>query len=449
MAETKFDYNSVSSVYNQMKSINENIETLFTDIDKEMGNKMQVENEAVFGELGAQLLLDWDNISGCFPEFVQNFDNWSYLVASASGNYAQFEADVQAFKNANPLGVNSGGRTNSFISDSAFANALSQQELDDYASQVQFYQLTGATYIDTGMVSYLKKSDFWEGVELAMDAFVIFKGAKCAIAGGKAFASFTTKGGAKIAGKHVQHGGLLGKMTQTGNKYQAATEGFFKNNKFFQKFAGTKLGGKFVGAAGTAAHHTGRWSYFGSALRHGKYGGVAMDIVTQSYRNGALAISPWARRAAIGGYIGSQIIKNTGGYDANAYQVGNGFTTVLGDQVTINNAQYNFLGQSSSGTNIYADSNGNVVYQDKNGAMSTVTVKDSNGTYITANMNNVDEDSELSINGASLGQYSTFALSVDNTPTEDYDGYVAGVSEDVKKLQEHGLDEAVLQNATP
>ena len=33
MAETKFDYNSVSSVYNQMKSINENIETLFTDID--------------------------------------------------------------------------------------------------------------------------------------------------------------------------------------------------------------------------------------------------------------------------------------------------------------------------------------------------------------------------------------------------------------------------------
>lgn len=449
MAETKFDYNSVSSVYNQMKSINENIETLFTDIDKEMGNKMQVENEAVFGELGAQLLLDWDNISGCFPEFVQNFDNWSYLVASASGDYAQFEADVQAFKNANPLGVNSGGRTNSFISDSAFANALSQQELDDYASQVQFYQLTGATYIDTGMVSYLKKSDFWEGVELAMDAVVIFKGVKCAITSGKTFASFTTKGGMKIAGKGKAHGALLGNMTKTGNRYQAATEGFFKNNKFFHKFAGTKLGGKFVGAAGSAAHSTGRWSHFTSALFKKQYAGVPMDIISQSHKMGTLVLSPTARRFVIGSFAGSQIVRYTDGFGASAYRTGNGFTTVLGDQVTINNAQYNFLGQSSSGTNIYADSNGNVVYQDKNGAMSTVTVKDSNGTYVTANMNNVDEDSELSINGASLGQYSTFALSVDNTPTEDYDGYVAGVSEDVKELQEHGLNEAVLQNATP
>lgn len=425
MAETKFDYNSVSSVYGQMKNINENIKTLFEDIDKEMEKKIQVEDEAVYGELGAQLLLSWDNISGCFPEFVQNFDNWSYLVAAASGNYAQFEADVNAFKNANPLGVNSGGRTNSFIADSQFANAFTQQELDDFASQAQFYQLTGATYIDTGMVSYLKKSDFWEGVGLALDVATIVGGC-CAVGSYvRSVSALTTTGNATLGIKNL--GLLRGGMTQAGTRASQAVGSYFSGSGFWSRFASTGLGSKLTSGVIRGANNIGRTSFFLSHLKG--YGGAGMAVLSASR-----VVPVWAAGTAVVGQLGARILEGSGDYDAATFQKGHGFTTVMGDEVTINNTKYNFLGQSSTGTSIYADASGNVVYQDPHGNMSPVSVKTSNGTIVNATLNNMDEDSELSINGGSLGAFNSFNYEVDNTPTEDFDGYYDNIKDNMKEL---------------
>lgn len=157
MAERKFDYNNVGTVYNQMKNINDNIKTLLTDTDNEVHNKVDVCEEAIYGDLGNQLLLSWDNISSNFPNFMDNFENWSALVAKASGDYSQFEADVAAFKNANPLGVTSAGATQGAVATSSYNNSLTAEEIAELDVATFFYEPTGATYIDTGMVEYAKQ----------------------------------------------------------------------------------------------------------------------------------------------------------------------------------------------------------------------------------------------------------------------------------------------------
>jgi hypothetical protein len=157
MSERKFDYNNVGTVYNQMKNINDNIKTLLTDTDNEVHNKVDVCEEAIYGDLGNQLLLSWDNISSNFPNFVDNFENWSALVAKASGDYSQFEADVAGFKNANPLGVTSKGATQGAVATSSYNNSLTAEEIAELDVATVFYEPTGATYIDTGMVAYAKQ----------------------------------------------------------------------------------------------------------------------------------------------------------------------------------------------------------------------------------------------------------------------------------------------------
>ena len=157
MAERMFDYNSVGTVYNQMKSINDNIKNLLNDTNLEVQNRVDVCEEAIFGDLGNQLLLSWDNLSSDFPQFVDNFENWSALVAKASGDYSQFEADMAAFNNANPLGVYSAGATSGAVATSSYNDSLTTQEIADIDVATTFYEKTGATYIDTGMVEYAKQ----------------------------------------------------------------------------------------------------------------------------------------------------------------------------------------------------------------------------------------------------------------------------------------------------
>ena len=157
MAERKFDYNNVSNVYNQMKSINSDIKGLLENIDTEVEKNVNVEDEAIFGDLGAQLLLSWENISSDFPEFMDNFDNWAALVAKASGDYSQFERDIAGFKEANPLGVTSKGITQGQVSTSSYNNSYTPEQIAQLDSYARFYEQTGAEYIDTGMVAYAKK----------------------------------------------------------------------------------------------------------------------------------------------------------------------------------------------------------------------------------------------------------------------------------------------------
>ena len=83
MAERKFDYENVSNVYKNMTSIigdeadSSSLVGILTSIDRDYKEYVNVEDEAIYGDLGSQLLLDWENTSSNFPNFVENFNNWT------------------------------------------------------------------------------------------------------------------------------------------------------------------------------------------------------------------------------------------------------------------------------------------------------------------------------------------------------------------------------------
>ena len=100
MAERKFDYNAIGSAYKSMNADFEVISQLLTQIDNDYKATVNTgaDEDALYGDLGSQLLLDWENVSSNFPNFMTNFENWSAVVALAGGNYAQFETDMKGFK---------------------------------------------------------------------------------------------------------------------------------------------------------------------------------------------------------------------------------------------------------------------------------------------------------------------------------------------------------------
>ena len=107
------------------------------------------------------MLLNWENTSATFPSFVENFSAWTTAVAQTAGDYSTFESQVKGIRTDNPLGWNSGGITDSYVATSTYANALTHEELDEYAASKAMYDLVGAYYVDTGMESQLKKTTFW------------------------------------------------------------------------------------------------------------------------------------------------------------------------------------------------------------------------------------------------------------------------------------------------
>jgi hypothetical protein len=292
-----FDYTEISNLYNKMNTITgdksdptsiagilEKINLDYTDVV----HGVVGENEmAIFGELGQQMLLNWENTSANFPNFVENFSAWSTLVAQAAGDYSQFEQQVKGIQTASPLGWASGGMQDSFITTSVYADALSEQEIAQLAAVSEFHQLTGATYIDTGMVSYLKQQDFWEGVELGLDVLSVVGGIKtvkalvpqikaasamvtpvASSASANGFKTVTKGGktsyvynnnapGARASGA-VKHGqGLRHTMTTTGNGWQIGNGS--TTNKVTQWIANTSnkagRGWAFMGQLGKNATH--------------------------------------------------------------------------------------------------------------------------------------------------------------------------------------------------
>lgn len=427
-----FDYTEISNLYNKMNTITgdksdptsiagilEKINLDYTDV---VHGVVGEDEMAIFGELGQQMLLNWENTSANFPNFVENFSAWSTLVAQAAGDYSQFEQQVKGIQTSSPLGWASGGIQDSFITTSVYANALTEQEIADLAAQSQFHQLTGATYVDTGMVSFLNKSDIYEGIELALEVGTIFTGAFTAAKYLNGVRVATTTGTATHGIKNL--GALRGGMTQAGQRAATAIVGSGKNT-LWTKFASS-------GFVQRVANGTGRTTYFLSHLN--QYGGAGMGVLNH-VRNGGSAALGWIGAGAsvangIGGTINSFV-----NYDPNYYQTGNGFTTVMGDEVTIGGQTFNFLGQASNGTSIYADASGNVVTAAPDGTTSPVTMTTSSGGTVYANMNNLDEDSELSVAGQQLGAFNSFALAIDNTPTEDFDGYYDTLNTNMERLQ--------------
>ena len=75
MAERKFDYENVKSIYEKINrtigsdgdSGSDTIIGILNSIDKTYKDMVNVKDKAVLGDLGRQLLLDWENTSSDFP----------------------------------------------------------------------------------------------------------------------------------------------------------------------------------------------------------------------------------------------------------------------------------------------------------------------------------------------------------------------------------------------
>lgn len=175
MAERKFDYANVSNIYKEMQAITgdssnpNSIAGILNEINKEVENKVEVMDEAVYGDLGKQLKLDWNNTSSSFNDFINNFNNWSTLIAQSAGKYAEFEKRVNGLKTTNPLGMTSGGVQSAYTNTGNYA--IYTQDVYDYLSSLssgELYSFTGAQYIDTNRVELEEKRKIMAGVNFGL-----------------------------------------------------------------------------------------------------------------------------------------------------------------------------------------------------------------------------------------------------------------------------------------
>lgn len=480
-----FDYTEISNLYNKMNTITgdksdptsiagilEKINLDYTDVV----HGVVGENEmAIFGELGQQMLLNWENTSANFPNFVENFSAWSTLVAQAAGDYSAFEQQVQGIKTANPLGWASGGMQDSFITTSVYADSLSEQELAELAAYSEFHQLTGATYIDTGMVSYLKKADFWEGVELAMDVVSVvgaFKTVKALAPQIKAARAMVTptmtgagnagtnygfdqnkttrtlKNGTKKTTYHYNYengpdarnvDGLIsaqkgnnpfytlrGTMTNAGD---AAADAAMNKTGFLKKIFGTKLGTSMQNSIAHNTNLASRGKVFVSNLGKGaQYSDVARGVLAESFK----AVDPKALNTALALSSGGATMSATSNLIQDGIQNNYASNNVInfGTTVQIGNDTYDFFAQTPGGVNIVADDNGNLLYQDANGGVQPVMIS-SGGSYVAATFDNTDDTMNLYAGTENLGQANTFNYQL---VLEDNVGYYDTLSANLERL---------------
>ena len=338
-----FDYTEIGRIYGEMNTITGNssdptsIAGLLHKINEEyteLVNGTAGEDElALKGDAASDLKNSWDNtVSDHFSKFVENFGAWASVVAASAGDYTQFEQAVQGIKTANPLGWNSGGAADSASATGFYSTALTEQEIADLAAQAQFHQLTGATYVDTGMVSYAEKKKVWNTVNTVLAV------------GGVVSSGFSIVGAAT--------GGLLTIAPSIATPL-ASQVGTLRAMSLISKsgmgFAASNLGRAVAGVTAPA------WIPF--------------------LQGAAVNVAAWAPVVGSGVGIANAVtgVLNPN-YDSATYMKGTlDMPVSVGGTRTINGADYTFVGSSANGTNIYYDSNKNMVYEDANGNLQTVT----------------------------------------------------------------------------
>ena len=76
MAERKFDYQRISEIYKNMQQIVGNstdadsIAGVLNTANKHVNENIDVRDMALYGDLGKQLLLDWENTSANFNNYI-------------------------------------------------------------------------------------------------------------------------------------------------------------------------------------------------------------------------------------------------------------------------------------------------------------------------------------------------------------------------------------------
>jgi len=183
MAERKFDYQAISEIYKKMQNITgdksdpSSIAGILNQIDEDVHDKVGEVEQAVYGDLGKQLLLDWENTSASFPNFVSNFENWAALIAKSAGSYQEFEQKVNGLKTSNPLGMSaidaSGNSMTTNYIDSSYYRQYSNDNIDkfkiDYGNLNELYNITGVDYVVTDSESILRTHKIVSGLMLVGD----------------------------------------------------------------------------------------------------------------------------------------------------------------------------------------------------------------------------------------------------------------------------------------
>lgn len=203
MAERKFDYANVAEVYKEMTKINESIADTLSTIDQEYKNTVNVSEEAVYGDLGRQLLLDWENTSSNFPNFVNKFETWATLIAQTAGKYSDFEKGVSTIKGTFPLGATSNAAKDAYVNTGVFSQ-YNKEGLDTLEKSVGMINpLTGETYLNTNQVDKEKSRKLWAGVNFALGAFSTVAGAY------GAYSQFAASGAQVVKGAAISADGIV------------------------------------------------------------------------------------------------------------------------------------------------------------------------------------------------------------------------------------------------
>ena len=100
MADREFNYDTIKEKYGNMITHTEAVSATLSEVNSKYEAVVNVEEKAIFGNLGAQLLADWNNVSSNFPKFLEKFDGWSVAVASTAGEYSNFEDRFKGFASA-------------------------------------------------------------------------------------------------------------------------------------------------------------------------------------------------------------------------------------------------------------------------------------------------------------------------------------------------------------
>ena len=238
MADTrKFDYEAVKSIYLDMNKIigdnneGDSLSGIITKIDKDYHDYVGMVDEACYGALGDQLLLDWDNTSSDFPKFIENFRNWSALVAQAAGNYSAFEQQVTGMQDADKFGFAGSGLTNNYVNSSAYHDyAANNGEAFEFlnANMNDIYQLTGCTYLQSGASERLKTQKVLNTILCGGDVLaiaVLATGAYSVLNPATAGSTelVVADGGSGVVATETATAGTTGATGATGATYTAGT----------------------------------------------------------------------------------------------------------------------------------------------------------------------------------------------------------------------------------
>lgn len=93
-SDYKFDIDKLKGKMDEMEQHFATLADTLSNINDAWNTKVNVLDQAIFGNFGGQLLATWEANASTFGDFYKNFENWSAVVSTAIANNIDLEADV-------------------------------------------------------------------------------------------------------------------------------------------------------------------------------------------------------------------------------------------------------------------------------------------------------------------------------------------------------------------